>query len=92
MDLLQRLEDETNLKDSASKWMKTLNNRFRKCFKKIKLGITYINVELESLFKNKEEVITSLSKTEDLDMVDSFKNELEEINEGIASICTKKNK
>ena len=47
-------DEKTDLNDAANIWIKVLNSIIKSCFKKIRLGKTPKNSELESLFQHKE--------------------------------------
>jgi hypothetical protein len=42
-ELLKCFEDVTDLNTASNKWLKTLNNIIRKCFRKVRLGKTLKN-------------------------------------------------
>ena len=47
-------DGKTDLNDAANRWITILNSIIKSCFKKIRLGKTPKNSELESLFQHKE--------------------------------------
>ena len=87
-------DDKTDLNDAANRCITILNSILKSCFKKIRLGKTPKNSELENLFKHKEEILTNLnlSGKENLAEVEKLKSDLEETLEKIASICSIKNR
>ena len=87
-------DGKTDLNDAANRWITILNSIIKSCFKKIRLGKTPKNSELENLFKHKEKILTNLnlSGKENLAEVEKLKSDLEETLEKIASICSIKNR
>ena len=74
--------------------VKLLNDIIRKCFRKIRLGKTIQNEELENLFEHKEEVLTNINQTDkdEIEKVEEMKADLDETVDKIASICPTRNK
>ena len=93
-ELLQSFDDESDLNQSANKWLELVNKRIRKCFRKIRLGKSFKNKELEALFTKKEKLVTEINQAEkeDLDHVSDLKEEIENTINQISSICASKNK
>ena len=93
-ELLQCFHDMSDLNSAANRWLKILNDIIRKCFKKVRLGKTFKNVELENLFEKKERIMTAISQAgkEEIELLFNLNNNLEDTSEQIASICATKNK
>ena len=87
--------ENINLNEAASKWLKTLNNILKMCFKKIRLNRYQKNEELEKLFaacEEAKELLAISMHLEDEDKVEELTKTVEEVSEKISDICAEKNK
>ena len=88
-------DEEEDIDISSKRWLKIMNKIIGKSFRKIRLGKSKANPELETFFMKKENLMESLSKAEsrdDFHAQEDIKSSLNEVIEQIASLCCEKNK
>ena len=95
MECFRGVEDENDdLNEAASKWLKVFNNIIKKCFKKVRVNRVKKNETLDKLFTDREKTKELLAKAslENDDRVYELEENLDEISEKISDICAEKNR